>query len=249
MGLELSPGAQGWDYATRLNEARARVDIAEAQSGRAGSGCRVMVATKSFDADAVRAVCTAGALLVGENRAQELAAKGPALRETKARVHVIGPLQRNKAREAVAWADCVQTVDTIELAERLSRLCVEAERKLNVMIQVNVTGEPQKHGVAPDAARQLAAAVAALPALTVTGFMTVGLDSPDQAAVRAGYATLREIRDRNLILAERGENPELATAWELSMGMSRDLEWAVAEGATMVRIGTAIMGERLPRGH
>jgi uncharacterized pyridoxal phosphate-containing UPF0001 family protein len=89
--------------------------------------------------------------------------------------------------------------------------------------------------------------VSALPALTVVGFMTVGLNSPDEEAVRAGYAWLRGIRDDAIVRAERGENPALANAWELSMGMSGDLEWAIAEGATIVRLGTAVMGERAPR--
>ncbi len=244
MAAELSSPPPGWDYGKRVAEAKARVNIAEAQAGRAGSGVRMLVATKNFDADAVRAVCAAGAQLVGESRMQELAAKGPALRDAGARVHVIGPLQRNKAAVAVEWAACVQTVDSLALGERLSRLCVEAGRTLEVMIQVNVTGEDQKHGVAPGDALALASAVAALPALTVTGFMTVGLASSDESDVRAGYAKLRDIRDRALIAAAAGTHPGLRDAWELSMGMSGDLEWAIAEGATIVRIGTAIMGSR-----
>jgi uncharacterized pyridoxal phosphate-containing UPF0001 family protein len=118
---------------------------------------------------------------------------------------------------------------------------------MDVMIQVNVSGEDSKHGIAPREAYPLAAAVAALPALTVVGFMTVGLNSSDEAAVRAGYARLRGIRDDAVVRAERGENTALADAWELSMGMSGDLEWAIAEGATIVRLGTAVMGERAPR--
>ncbi len=176
---------------------------------------------------------------------QELAAKGAALRASGARIHVIGQLQRNKAAIAVEFADCVETVDSLALAERLSRLCIEAERELelDVMIQVNVSGEESKAGVAPGEALALAAAVQALPALMVTGFMTIGLNSPDEGAVRAGYAQLASLRDEALIRSERGESP-LREAWQLSMGMSNDLEWAIAEGATTVRVGTAIMGHR-----
>ncbi|MFV0632759.1 YggS family pyridoxal phosphate-dependent enzyme [Demequina sp.] len=231
------------DYAAALAEAKARVHVAEAMVGRAGSGVQVLVATKAWDADAAAAVVRSGGTLVGESRMQELAIKGDALRAAGARVHVIGQLQRNKAATAVEYATCVQTVDSLALAERLSRLCLEAERDLDVMIQVNVSGEDSKAGVDPAQALDLAAAVTALPALTVTGFMTIGLNSPVEEDVRAGYRRLREIRDQALILSERGSLP-LREAWHLSMGMSGDLEWAIAEGATIVRLGSAVMGPR-----
>lgn len=239
--LAAPPG--DWDYAARVADVKARVHIAEASCGRAGSGVRLLVATKTWSADAAVAAVAAGARIVGESRMQELAEKGEALRAAGARVHVIGQLQRNKAAIAVAFADCVQTVDSMRLAERLSRLCDEAGRELDVMIQVNVSGEESKAGVEPDDALDLAAAVQALPALTVTGFMTIGLHSRDEEAVRAGYRRLREIRDAALIRSESGALP-LTDAWHLSMGMSRDLEWAIAEGATMVRVGSAVMGQR-----
>jgi len=239
--MEAAP--PGWDYAARLTEVKARIHAAEAGCGRAGAGVRLLVATKFWGPDAVVAVVRAGGLLVGESRMQELDEKGPALTEVGARIHVIGQLQRNKAAIAVRYAKCVQTVDSIALAERLSRLCVDAQRELDVMIQVNVSGEESKAGVRATEALALASGVQALPGLTVTGFMTIGLNSREEAPVREGYARLREIRDQALIRAERGSLP-LASAWELSMGMSNDLEWAVAEGATMVRVGTAIMGRR-----
>lgn len=241
---ELAAGTPGWDYNARLTEVRARIHTAEFATGRAGSAVKLLVATKAWDADAAVAAVDAGATLVGESRMQELAAKGAALRAAGARVHVIGQLQRNKAAIAVEHADCVQTVDSFALAERLSRLCVDAGRDLDIMIQVNVSGEATKAGVAPSEALALATAAQALPSLTVTGFMTIGLNSPDEVAVRAGYASLAAIRDEALIRSERGELP-LREAWELSMGMSHDLEWAIAEGATIVRIGTAVMGNRL----
>jgi len=242
--MDLAPPPADWDYAARYTEAHARVRAAEDACGRTGAGTRVLIATKTWGPEAVSAACAGGVRLVGENRMQELAAKGEAFVAAGAEVHVIGPLQRNKAATAVEWARCVQTVDDLALAERLSRLCLDASRAMDVMIQVNVSGEASKAGVTPVDAYTLAVAVSALPALTVTGFMTVGLHSRDEAAVRAGYATLREIRDDAVIRAERSENSALAHAWELSMGMSGDLEWAVAEGATMVRLGTAVMGPR-----
>jgi pyridoxal phosphate enzyme (YggS family) len=244
MSRELSSAAPGWDHAAALTEVKARIIAAEGASGRVGAQVRLLVATKSWDADAASAAVQAGATLVGESRLQELDLKAEALRAAGARIHVIGQVQRNKAQIAVRHADCVQTVDSLPLAERLSRLCVEAGRELDVMIQVNVSGEESKAGVSPDEALSFATQVQSLPALTVTGFMTIGLNSPDEQAVRAGYARLRDIRDQALILSERGELP-LREAWELSMGMSGDLEWAIAEGATMVRVGTSVMGTRV----
>ncbi|WP_084077704.1 YggS family pyridoxal phosphate-dependent enzyme [Demequina sp. NBRC 110057] len=241
--MTLSTTPTGHDYAAALADVRARVHVAEAAAGRAGSGVQVLVATKAWDAAAAARAVAGGARLVGESKMQELADKGEALREAGAVVHVIGQLQRNKAAIAVEYAACVQTVDSLRLAERLSRLCLEAGRDLQVMIQVNVSGEESKAGVAPAEALDLAAAVQALPALEVVGFMTIGLNSPVEDEVRAGYRTLREIRDTALISSERGAI-DLSTAWHLSMGMSNDLEWAIAEGATMVRVGTAVMGSR-----
>lgn len=240
---ELAHGAPGWDYAAHLAEVRARIHTAEFTTGRAGSNVKLLVATKAWDADAAVAAVRAGATLVGESRMQELAAKGAPLKAEGARVHVIGQLQRNKAATAVEFADCVQTIESLALAERLSRLCAEAEKHLEVMVQVNVSGEESKAGVAPAEALSLASAVQSLPFLTVTGFMTIGLNSPDEGAVRAGYARLAALRDEALIRSERGEI-DLREAWELSMGMSNDLEWAIAEGATIVRVGTAVMGHR-----
>lgn len=238
-----SSGAAAWDYAARIAEARTRIAAAEVMAGRAGAGVRLLVATKAWGADAAVAAARAGATIVGESRMQELAIKGAPLREAGARIHVIGQLQRNKAAVAVEHAECVQTVDSLALAERLSRLCGDAGRNLDVMVQVNVSGEQTKAGVSPVDALDLAVAVASLPHLAVTGFMTIGLNSPDEEAVRAGYASLAQIRDEALVKSERGELP-LHEAWQLSMGMSHDLEWAIAEGATMVRVGTAVMGHR-----
>lgn len=240
---DMSSGSADWDYATHLTEVKARIHTAEWASGRAGSDVKLLVATKAWDADSAVAAVRAGASLVGESRMQELDVKGEPLKAAGARVHVIGQLQRNKAATAVQFADCVQTVDSLALAERLSRLCVDAGKPLDVMIQVNVSGEESKAGVAPGEALALASAAQALPALTVTGFMTIGLNSPDEQAVRAGYAQLAGIRDEALIRSERGE-VDLREAWELSMGMSNDIEWAIAEGATIVRVGTAVMGHR-----
>lgn len=226
--------------AERLAAARARVADAARAAGRDPADVRVLLATKTMPVDVVRAAVEAGATLLGENRVQELVAKAPALTGTAATFHVIGPLQSNKVPAALRWAACVQSVGTLTLAERLSRRCAAVGRDLDVMVQVNVSGEATKHGVAPEAAVDLALGVAALPHLRLVGFMTIGVRSADDRVVRSGFARLRQVRDDVLASGEAGTS----RARELSMGMSGDLEAAVAEGATLVRLGTAVFGPR-----
>src|SRR5690606_16754365 len=142
-----------------------------------------------------------------------------------AALHLIGPLQSNKVNAALRWASCIESLESRDLAERLSARTTET---LDVYVQVNVSGEDTKHGVVPGEAVAFAGAVAALPHLRVAGLMTVGARSDDPAVVRSGYALLRDLRDQ--IVASGTQ-----TATELSMGMSGDLELAIAEGATLVR--------------
>lgn len=223
---------------------RARVDAAARSAGRDPSDVRLLVATKTQPAEAVRAVVAAGVDLVGENRVQELVAKAPDVADLVAagllRVHMIGRLQRNKVNQVLATASAVESVDSVELARAISDRCVRDTRTLDVMLQVNVSGEPTKAGVGPEDAVSLALEVATLPGLRLTGFMTIGALSTDEAQVRAGFARLREVRDAVV----RSGDPRTRDAHELSMGMSGDLELAVAEGATTVRVGTAVFGPR-----
>lgn len=224
----------------RLAAAQERVAAAARAAGRAPSDVRLLLASKRMPAAVVREAVLAGGTLLGENTVQELVAKAPELAGLGAELHLIGHLQSNKVNAALRCADCVQSVDTLALAERLARRCEATDRALDVMVQVNVSGESTKDGVEPEAAADLARAVAALPRLRLTGFMTIGANTDDEAVVRAGFALLRAIRDE--VLASGA--PGTATARELSMGMSGDLELAVAEGATMVRVGTAVFGAR-----
>ncbi|HQY32835.1 YggS family pyridoxal phosphate-dependent enzyme [Actinotalea sp.] len=230
------------DLPARLAVVRARVAAAATAADRSPQDVRILLASKTMPVEVVRAAVVAGADLLGENRVQELVAKAPALADLGPAVHVIGPLQSNKVNAALAWAACVQSVDTLDLARRLSSRCVATDRDLEVMVQVNVSGEPTKHGVAPADAVALATAVAALPRLRLTGLMTVGARSHDVALVRSGYRLLRELRDA---VAGSGA-PGTAGATELSMGMSGDIEAAVAEGSTLLRIGSAAFGPRAP---
>lgn len=224
----------------RLAEVRARADAAARAAGRDPAEVRLLLAVKTMSPQVVRAAAEAGGLLLGHNRVQELVATAPALTDLPVSWHLIGPLQSNKVNAALRWVDCVQSVADLALARRLAERCVATDRELDVMVQVNVSGEPTKHGVVPDGAVALAAEVAALPRLHLVGLMTVGARSADLGLVRAGYARLRALRDE--VLA--GGAPGAAGALGLSMGMSGDLEAAVAEGATIVRLGSSVFGPR-----
>lgn len=224
----------------RLAELRARIAAAELAADRPAGSVRLLLATKTVPVDLIRTAIGAGVDLIGENRVQELVAKGPELAGLDVEVHLIGHLQGNKVNAALRWATCVESVDSREIARRLAARSAEAGRVLDVLVQVNVSGETTKYGVVPAAASDLAAEVATLPGLRLKGFMTIGLNSPDEGAVRAGYARLRELRDAVVAQA----NPATAEATELSMGMTRDLAQAIQEGATIIRPGTAVFGPR-----
>jgi pyridoxal phosphate enzyme (YggS family) len=226
--------------ASRLADVRTRVRDAALAAGRDPASVRLLLATKTQPLDVVRVAVQEGGTLLGENRVQELVAKAPGLVDLAPEVHLIGHLQSNKVAQAVLWARCVQSVDTLEIARRISDRSGSAGRVLDVLIQVNVSGEQTKYGAPPEAAADLADAVASLAGVRLRGFMTIGARSADARVVRAGYARLRDVRD-----AVVGSGaPGTRAATELSMGMSGDLELAVAEGATIVRIGTAVFGSR-----
>lgn len=246
---------QGSGIPARLAAVHARVDAAARAAGRDPGEVRVLLATKTQDAETVLAGVRAAAdlaaaagddrpVLVGENRVQELVAKAPALADLVAagrvETHLIGHLQKNKVNQVLATATAVDSVDSLALARALSTRCERDGRTLDVLVQVNVSGEESKSGVAPEDAAGLAVDVAALPGLRLTGFMTIGARSDDEVLVRAGFARLRAVRDD--VVASGA--PGTADARELSMGMTGDLELAVAEGATVVRVGTAVFGAR-----
>jgi pyridoxal phosphate enzyme (YggS family) len=217
-----------------------RIAAACHASGRPASDVRLLLATKHQPASAIRVAIGAGCHLIGENRVQELVAKAPVLADLPHEAHIIGPLQSNKINAALRWATCIETLDSLKLAQRLATRVADWPDGIDVMIQVNTSGEATKSGAEPALAAELACQVAALRPLRLRGFMTIGLNSADPIAVGRSYAALRRIRDT--VVASGGQGTQLAT--ELSMGMSGDLEIAIAEGATIVRLGTAIFGQR-----
>ena len=235
------------DLHARIAAVHARIDAAAAAAARPPAAVALLLATKTQPVDVVREAVLAHRaldvdrrLLCGENRVQELVAKAPELADLDVPYHLIGPLQSNKVNAALRWADAIDAVDSLALATRLAERRAARAADLDVMVQVNVSGEATKHGVAPDEAVALALAVAALDGLRLVGFQTVGAQSPDPSVVRVGFAALRAVRDEVVASGAAGT----ADAVELSMGMTRDLELAIAEGATVVRVGTAVFGAR-----
>jgi PLP dependent protein len=227
----------GVSFRQRLDEVRGRIAAAAARSGRPGQGVTLVGVTKTVAAEVVQAAVALGLTDLGENRVQEAEAKIQAVGRDQARWHFIGHLQRNKAGRAVELFDRFHGVDGAELAEALSRHAVAAGRRLPVMVEVNVSGEASKFGVAPEGLESLLERIAALPGLALDGLMTVGPMVERAEDARPGFARLRALRDRaeqRLGLALPG----------LSMGMSGDYEVAVEEGSTMVRVGSSLFGAR-----
>ena len=218
----------------------ARVANAANEAGRAPESVAILAVSKTFPADAVREVHALGQRAFGENYVREGEAKRVALADLRdLRLVLIGPLQSNKAARAARIFDAVETIDRLDIARKLAaaRAALGDAPPLDVLVQVNISGEPQKHGVTIDDALPLAREVARLPALRLRGFMGIAAADAAETAVRAQFGALRQAFD-----AARREGLGLDT---LSMGMSADLEAAVAEGATEVRIGSAIFGARM----
>jgi pyridoxal phosphate enzyme (YggS family) len=226
----------GGTLKSRLEEVRGRIAAAAGRSGRAPDRVRLVGVVKTVPDEAVREVLGLGLRDLGESRVQEAAGRVAALGRDAAVWHLIGHLQRNKAARALELFDWIHSVDSAALARALSGR-VPAGRRLPVMLEVNVSGEATKFGVAPADLDGLLEEVAQLPGLDVRGLMTVGPAVPAPGLARPAFAKLRELRER----AERSLGRSLP---ELSMGMSGDYEVAVEEGSTMVRVGTAIFGAR-----
>jgi len=227
--------------ASNLAAVRSRIADAERRSGRPPGSVTLIGVVKTLAAETLSGAVSLGLADLGENRVQEAEGHQRTVARTAARWHMIGHLQRNKAGRALELFDVVHGVDDAELARALDRRAQAVGRRLPVLLEVNVSGERTKFGVAPDAAAALAEAVEALPGVELRGLMTVGAAAAAPEQARPGFASLRELRDA---LSARLGRP----LPELSMGMSGDYEVAVEEGATMVRVGTALFGARMPQG-
>ncbi|WP_341677553.1 YggS family pyridoxal phosphate-dependent enzyme [Niveibacterium sp. SC-1] len=220
----------------KLQAVRRRIADACQVAGRDPASVRLLAVSKTFPAEAVRELAAAGQAAFGENYAQEGAAKVAALESLGLEWHFIGPLQSNKTRTIANHFSWVHSLEREKIADRLSEQRDAHLPPLNVCIQVNVSGEASKSGVAPEAVLPLARHVETLPRLRLRGLMAIPEPSEDAAVLRARFAQVRRLREQ---LADAGLALDT-----LSMGMSADLEAAIAEGATLVRVGSALFGVR-----
>lgn len=223
-----------------LQAVDASIVAAATAAGRQPGEVRLLAVSKTFPAEAVLEAIAAGQRAFGENYLQEaldkMTAVSQALPGRDIEWHFIGPIQSNKTRPIAAHFDWVHTVERIKIAQRLSEQRPEERGPLNICLQVNISGEVSKSGVTPEELPELARAVARLPRLRLRGLMAIPEPEPDVAKQRAAFGRLRELAE-----ALRADGMELDT---LSMGMSADMGAAIAEGSTMVRIGSAIFGMR-----
>lgn len=217
-----------------------RMNKACEKTNRNPADVRLLLATKTVDTDRILWALKQGENLIGENKVQELAQKYAALESMQPEVHFIGYLQTNKIKEVIKWASCIESIDRIELAEKLHQRLTFEKKEINVLIQVNTSYEESKFGVAPEKAIELIRQVAKLDTIHIKGLMTIGLFSTDSERVRKCFKLLKNIQKEGMAL--QLPNVDLK---ELSMGMSGDLEIAIEEGATIIRVGTAIFGERI----
>ncbi|NII10066.1 YggS family pyridoxal phosphate-dependent enzyme [Oleiagrimonas sp. C23AA] len=227
----------GHDLAARWAAVRERVAAVCQRVGRAPGSVQILPVSKTFPADTVRQAASLGLTRFGENKVQEIREKAAALADLSLEWVVIGHLQTNKAKDVARLAAEVQSLDRLDLAQALQRRLDLEGRQLDVLVQVKTSSEDSKFGLAPqDLPAFLDTLAADYPALRVRGLMTLAEHSDDEAVVRGCFARLRQLREEALA---RGHALE-----RLSMGMSGDFEWAIAEGSTEVRIGSAIFGAR-----
>ena len=224
--------------AENLERVRSQLADACARAGRSPESVALMAVSKVHPAEAILEAHAAGQKLFGENRVQEMQAKQPQLAAlTDVQFHLIGPLQNNKTNKAAELFDAVDTIDSEKTAQRLNNACAALGRRLPLLVEVKLSHEEAKHGVAPEALPALLDALAPLTHVEVRGLMTVPPWSEDAETARPYFRELRRLRDEQV-----ARFPALT---ELSMGMSGDFEVAVEEGSTCVRIGTAIFGKRV----
>jgi pyridoxal phosphate enzyme (YggS family) len=223
----------------RLVDVRDRIARAAARVGRDPSHIRLVAVSKTFDAEHVRAAAQAGQIDFGENKVQEAQQKRAQTSDLPITWHLIGHLQSNKARKAAAEFDVIHSIDDPSLVRKIEDAAAEAGRKLELLVQVDLAGEPTKHGAREEALPAIFDAAQGCVAVRLSGLMMLPPAAADPETARRWFRELLGVRDR--LLARGVDGAMLA---ELSMGMSHDYEIAIEEGATLVRVGTAIFGTR-----
>jgi PLP dependent protein len=224
------------DIAERLEIIRERIAAAARRSGRAAADVQLLAVSKKQDVEVIREAVAAGQLLFGENRVQELMSKQPLL-PAKVRWHLIGPLQSNKVRKVLPLAEVIHSVDSLDIAKDINRIAAELGLHPKVYLEINLAAESSKHGFTATAIRNQLAELYDLERLYIQGVMCIPPFDPNPEKSRPFFVMLRDLRDE---LEKIGGAP----LPQLSMGMSHDFEVAIEEGATIVRVGSAIFGER-----
>ncbi|WP_343744230.1 YggS family pyridoxal phosphate-dependent enzyme [Chitinophaga sp.] len=223
-----------------LQKINSRIQQACINSQRGAGSVKLLLATKTVPAERIKTALLAGHTLMAENKVQELKEKYEALKTIPHENHFIGHLQTNKIKDILKYeVTCVQSMDRLELAEKLHQRLLAENKQLDVLIQVNTSGEESKFGISPEGALQLVEQVSRLSTLHIKGLMTIGLLSAETDKVRQCFRLLKSLQQQIIAAAI----PRVAME-ELSMGMSGDLETAIEEGATIVRVGTAVFGQR-----
>jgi pyridoxal phosphate enzyme (YggS family) len=217
-----------------------RIAAACKRSGRTPSDVTLLAVSKTFSEDEIRQAVDAGLIDIGENYVQELLRKRDRLHDPNIRWHFIGHLQSNKVKYIADWIYLIHAVDSISLAEELNKRAAVIGRIVDVLVEVNTTGESSKFGVRPEDTLDFVRKLAPLHGVRISGLMTIGAFLPDPEQSRPMFRLLRQLRDNTAALGQRN-----VTMRHLSMGMTGDVEVAIEEGATIVRIGTAIFGARV----
>ncbi|MBZ9630445.1 YggS family pyridoxal phosphate-dependent enzyme [Salegentibacter sp. LM13S] len=224
------------DILSNLSTVKRRITNTCEKTGRNSSDVKLLLATKTVAADKIEIALAQGETLIGENKVQELKEKFETLQTIPHQTHFIGHLQSNKIKEVLKYVDCIQSVDRISLVNKLQKRLDFEDKTIDVFIQVNTSYENSKFGIEPKKALDFALKLKAYERINIKGLMTIGLFSADNEKVRNCFRMLKNIQYQML---DKG-----IPSQELSMGMSGDLETAIEEGSTMIRVGTAIFGKR-----
>jgi pyridoxal phosphate enzyme (YggS family) len=219
---------------------RNRIKYAAEKVNREPEGIRLLLATKTVNSDRINFALQRGETLIGENKVQELKQKSNAVKDLNPEIHFIGHLQSNKIKEVLKWASCIESIDRLSIAQKLQQRLTFEKKEIDVYIQVNTSFEESKFGIPPNQTIKLVKEVSKLKNIHIKGLMTIGLLSSESTEIRKCFRLLKQLQEDIKVL--NIPNVEMK---ELSMGMSSDLEIAIEEGATIVRVGTAVFGKRI----
>jgi len=225
---------------SNLKIIRYRMKHACEKTNRNPEDVRLLLATKTVDSEHINFALQQGETLIGENKVQELKQKCNAVKDLNPEIHFIGHLQSNKIKDVLKWASCIESIDRASVAQKLQQRLALEEKSIDVYIQVNTSFEESKFGVSPDQTIELVKQVAKFKNIHIKGLMTIGLLSSESTEIRKCFRLLKQLQEEINTL-----NIPNVDMNELSMGMSGDLEIAIEEGATIIRVGTAIFGERI----